>query len=158
MLEVRSASKSGGVWIRAWRALKPSPRVACVGSLVFGGWSLIYAAQLAASATVVSTFAVPMAIGALLGGMVSALAELASVRTKAEVDWVEQIRISVLFLGAYFPLFRYVRGHQVASTWYAFVGGALVMHSLVVMLRLLKGPSHLAVEPVDSDTADAGTA
>ncbi|MCE2902981.1 MAG: hypothetical protein ACK5U0_15125 [Gemmatimonas sp.] len=158
MLEVRPAPKSNGVLLRAWRTLKRSPRIACAGSLVCGGWSAIHAAQLAASATVVGTFAVPMAIGALLGVIGFGFTEFAAERPKADVDWVERIRISVLTICVYAPLLQYLRKQQVASTWFAFAGGALVMYSLVLMLQLLKGPSRLAVERVESDTGHAGSA
>ncbi len=146
MHEIPSTSKSGGVLLGAWRTLKPSPRVFCAGLLFCGGWSMIHAGRLAASATVVSTFAVPMAIGALFGAIASSLAELTAVRPMVEIDWGERIRIGLLAIGPCFSLFRYILGHQAASTWFAFVGGALVMNALVLMLQLLKGPSRPVVE------------
>lgn len=140
MFEVRPVAKPEQLWLRAWRTLKPSPRVVSTGLMIAGGWTLIHAAQLADAATVLVSFAVPVAIGALLGSMLTSLSDLAVDRLKSDVDWVERIRTGVVMLGVFFPLFQYTRSHQGASTWFAFAGGALVMSALQLMLRLLVAP------------------
>ncbi|WP_439644056.1 hypothetical protein [Gemmatimonas sp.] len=105
-----------------------------------------------------STFAVPMAIGALFGAIASGLAQLAAARATADIDWSERIRIGLLATGSCYTLFRYMLNHEAASTWFAFVGGALVMNALVLMLHLLKGPSRSAVERAESNAVRNRTA
>ena len=152
MVEVRTTSKAESAWSRARRVLTPSPRVACAGSFVLGGWSVVHAAQIVASTAVVSTFALPMAIGALFGAILSGLRELASVRPTGDVDWVERIRVGVLAISAYSPLYRFFRGYPTTSTWCAFFGGAFVMYALVLVLQLLKGPSSTQLKQPAADT------
>ncbi|WP_461413827.1 hypothetical protein [Gemmatimonas sp.] len=88
-----------------------------------------------------------MAIGALLGSMLTSLSERVVVRSKADVDWVERIRTGVVMLAVVTPLLQYTRDHQTASTWYALAGGALVVSALHVMLRLLVTPPRATEVP-----------
>jgi hypothetical protein len=112
----------------------------------------VHAAHAVASTAAVGTFAVPMAIGALFGAFVSSWRTLASLLSEGDVDWVERIRLGVLFVCAYYPLYRLLRESQAASTWYAFFGGAFVMYALVLVFRLLHGPSSTHVEQTSADT------
>ncbi|AMW03910.1 hypothetical protein GEMMAAP_01740 [Gemmatimonas phototrophica] len=93
-----------------------------------------------------------MAMGALFGGVASGLHALASRGEGSDVDWVERIRVGVVFICAYVPLLRYLRDHHAASTWYAFVGGALIMYSLVLLLQLIKGPSRPSADKSVGET------
>lgn len=86
-----------------------------------------------------------MTIGALLGAMLEeslpSFVKRSDVRPHADVDWAEKIRIGLLAVGVSAPFYRFLRGHEAASTWFALAGGALVMYALILMHRMLKGPS-----------------
>ena len=127
----------------------PSARTGCILLFAGGTAAVAVSARLATSASAFLTFVVPTVVGGMAGLLLPAFFDGDLSADGGRPDWLERIRVTIYLLAISAPLYRFIRPHLVPSTWFALVGGALMVGSLFALHERFKA----SVFPLRSPTA-----